>query len=68
HANFKLSRSGEVITLTAGRMLVDRIEFAEQVPDVSQGRFPELTSPLRPLKPTPGKPNRPCDQPTEQDD
>tara|TARA_B100001123_G_scaffold344147_1_gene391040 strand:- start:12905 stop:15319 length:2415 start_codon:yes stop_codon:yes gene_type:complete len=68
HANFKLSRSGEVITLTAGRMLVDRVEFGEQFPDVSQGRFPERTSPLRPLNPTPGEPNRSLDERGQRDD
>ena len=68
HANFKLSQLGEVITLTDGRMLVDRVEFEEQIPDVTQGRFPDRTSPLRPLKPTPGAPNQPLDQPGQRTD
>lgn len=62
HANFKLSQSGEVITLTAGRMLIDRVEFGKQIPDVAQGRFPDYTGSLRPLRPTPGEPNRSLDE------
>ena len=68
HANFKLSQLGEVITLTAGRMLVDRLEFGKQIPDVAQGRFPDRTSSLRPLRPTPGEPNRSLDERDQRND
>ena len=58
HANFKLSQEGEVITLVAGRTMVDRVEFGKQLPDVSEGRFPGSEGPLKSLRPTPGAANR----------
>jgi hypothetical protein len=42
HAPFKLSASGETITLTApDGTVIDRLTFATQVPNISQGRTPD---------------------------
>ena len=42
HAPFKLSASGETITLTApDGTVIDRLTFASQVPNISQGRTPD---------------------------
>lgn len=45
HANFKLSRSGEVVALTdaasSGGALLDLVSFGGQLDDVSYGRLPE---------------------------
>ncbi|MDA7511183.1 lamin tail domain-containing protein, partial [Verrucomicrobia bacterium] len=39
---FRLSRSGEVLTLSGpGGTIVDQLPFSEQKPDVSQGRLPD---------------------------
>ncbi|MGA1875990.1 MAG: lamin tail domain-containing protein [bacterium] len=42
HTSFKLSKSGEVISLLASDgTLIDSIEFGAQLPDVSYGRCPD---------------------------
>ena len=61
HANFKLSKDGEIITLhdsTAnGLVLMDEIEFGPQTTDVSSGRFPDGADNMENLAPTPGSSN-----------
>ena len=59
HANFKLSQSGEVVTLTDaasnGGALLDLVSFGGQLDDVSYGRLPEDPSRFGFLdQPTPG--------------
>ncbi len=59
HANFKLSQSGEVVTLTdaasKGGALLDLVSFGGQLDDVSYGRLPEDPSHFGFLdQPTPG--------------
>jgi hypothetical protein len=46
HVNFKLSKSGESLVLTAsnGATTIDTITFSTQVTDVSQGRLPDGSS------------------------
>lgn len=43
HLNFKLSKSGEDIVLTApdGKTVIDSIQYSEQERDVSYGRYPD---------------------------
>lgn len=62
HANFKLSQSGEVVTLTDaasnGGALLDLVSFGRQLDDVSYGRLPEDPSRFGFLdQPTPGGDN-----------
>ena len=59
HTNFSLSRSGETIALFSPTgILIDSIQFGEQYPDISMGRFPDgYGSWLYFDKPTPGAPN-----------
>ena len=58
HANFKLSKSGEMIFLTKENTLVDQVEFGTQVSEVSTGRLSGHTGKLEKLRPTPGRPNQ----------
>ena len=58
HANFKLSKSGELVTLVKGSRLVDRLEFKQQRPDVSVGRLGSKSQKIQSLKPTPGVANQ----------
>jgi hypothetical protein len=58
HANFKLSKDGEVLMLVSGRTIVDKIEFEKQRTDISLGRLPNGVGTLRQLLPTPGAANR----------
>lgn len=59
HANFRLSRSGERVELTApDGGLVDAVTFGMQTEDHAWGRAPDGVGPWRYLlRPTPGEPN-----------
>jgi hypothetical protein len=64
HASFKLSSTGETIALfTAGGSVIDSVTFGSasvpQQPDVSQGRYPDGSAPVRsfPGASTPGRAN-----------
>ncbi|MBT7859431.1 MAG: T9SS type A sorting domain-containing protein [Gemmatimonadetes bacterium] len=62
HANFKLSQSGEVVTLTDapsnGGALLELVSFSGQLDDVSYGRLPEDMTTFGFLdQPTPGSAN-----------
>jgi hypothetical protein len=59
HVNFKLARSGEAIGLFApDGTIIDYVSFGEQLPDVSEGRFPDGGEAVAELTlPTPGAPN-----------
>jgi len=60
HTNFRLERDGDTLGLFApdGR-LVDSVTFGPQEPDISEGRYPDgSTPPFRAqTTPTPGDPN-----------
>ncbi|MBA62057.1 MAG: spore coat protein CotH [Planctomycetaceae bacterium] len=58
HANFKLSKSGEVIVISNGQTVIDRLEFAIQTTDVSQGRLNSKDGKLNRLTPTPAAANQ----------
>ena len=58
HANFKLSKSGEVIFLVKDNAIVDQIEFGPQASEVSSGRLSGHTGKLEKLSPTPGFANQ----------
>lgn len=59
HANFKLERAGEeVAVFNSQGVLVDHVEFGEQVSDVSYGRVSDGSDEWRYLsQPSPGHPN-----------
>jgi hypothetical protein len=61
HANFKLSKNGEIVMLVdrddRGNAILDSIEFGKQEEDVAIGRFPDGTGEFRQLAMTPGKKN-----------
>jgi hypothetical protein len=57
HANFKLAKSGETLTLTSGLGEVDRLSFGPQRADVAFGRLSVQSEKPTHLTPTPGKPN-----------
>jgi len=59
HANFKLSKKGESVTLVHRNVLVDKVEFGVQKSDVSSGLLGSLEGPWKELTPTPGAANRP---------
>ena len=61
HANFKLSKKGESVTLVHRNVLVDKVEFGVQKSDVSSGRLGSLEGPWKELTPTPGAANRPLE-------
>jgi hypothetical protein len=68
HANFKLSATGETIVIADSLGdLTDQIEFGLQVPDVSDGRYPDGNGEFRSMYPTIGAPNRP-DSPPPNDE
>ena len=52
HANFKLSKGGETISLIKDNTIVDQIEFGPQVSEVSSGRLTGHTGKLENLSPT----------------
>jgi hypothetical protein len=62
HANFKLSKSGEVVLLIdrddRGNAILDVVEFGSQQDDVSIGRLPDGTGNFRKLAMTPGGRNK----------
>jgi hypothetical protein len=60
HAGFELNGGGDALYLfeSDGRTLIDSIEFGEQIPNVSYGRYPDGTSDWQFLTTfTPGGPN-----------
>lgn len=61
HANFKLSSSGEIVTLidtdSRGNQILSSVEYSEQKKDVALGRLPDGIGDFKPLAMTPGKPN-----------
>ena len=59
HADFKLSKSGEIVTLvdTDGIQVLDSITFGEQATDTALGRFPDGTGEFQVVQPTPGSEN-----------
>ena len=61
HANFKLSRNGETISLvdtdTHGNQVLDSVTFENQEKDVALGRWPNGNGELRHIQTTPGKEN-----------
>jgi len=57
HANFKLAKSGETLTLTSGLGEVDRLSFGPQRTDVAFGRLSMRSEKPTHLTPTPGKAN-----------
>lgn len=62
HANFKISSNGEEIALydtdVNGNVLIDHIEFGEQLPDISYGRDPDGSATFVTFEtPTPGASN-----------
>ncbi len=60
HASFRLSAGGDDVYLfdTDGVTLIDGLEFDEQTPDISYGRYPDGDATLRFFGvPTPGKAN-----------
>ena len=61
HANFKLSRRGEIVMLidtdARGNRILSSVKFGEQKKDVALGRLPNGIGDFKPLAMTPGKPN-----------
>jgi Ca2+-binding EF-hand superfamily protein len=62
HANFKLSKNGETISLVQGDgnsyAVVDQIRYETLTEEVSLGRLPDRDSEWEVMVPTPGKANR----------
>ena len=62
HANFKLSKGGETVTLVGtdaqGNRVLDSITFGEQETDVAYGRLPDGTGDFQIVLATPGAENR----------
>jgi spore coat protein CotH len=61
HANFKLSRNGEIIMLVdtdaRGNQVLDTVAFEKQEKDVALGRWPNGRGKLKQVQTTPGKEN-----------
>ena len=61
HANFKLSRSGELVLLVDtdanGNQVLDSITFGEQETDAAFGRLPDGTGDFQTVQATPGAQN-----------
>ncbi|MHA3772540.1 lamin tail domain-containing protein [Verrucomicrobiota bacterium sgz303538] len=58
HVNFSLNPAGEAIGLfTASGTQLDAVTFGAQMPEVSRGRFPDGSSAIIALTPTPGTAN-----------
>jgi hypothetical protein len=64
HANFKLAKDGEIISLTdsddRGNQLIDSITFEAQTTDVSFGRYPDGSETLQVLPKKDFSPLPPC--------
>jgi spore coat protein CotH len=62
HANFKLAKNGELVTLSdtdeRGNRMIHRVEFGPLRDGVAYGLLPASRDQLGPLVPTPGKPNQ----------
>ena len=62
HANFKLARGGEIITLVdtdaRGNQVLDTITFGEQEEDTAFGRLPNGTGAFQVVASTPGAENK----------
>ena len=62
HANFKLSKSGELVLFvdsdTEGNEVLDSVVFGEQETDTAYGRLPNGTGEFQVVLPTPGEANR----------
>jgi len=56
HTNFKLSGNGEFIGLINpdGETIIDSLTFAEQIADISYGRYPDGSEIWQLMNPTPG--------------
>ena len=56
HTNFKLSGNGEFIAFTNpdGETVIDSLTFAEQIADISYGRYPDGSEIWQLMNPTPG--------------
>ena len=61
HANFKLSKGGESIILSNSDVVVDKVEFGPQMPDLSSGRISGHTGKIEKLDPSPSAANRGID-------
>ena len=61
HANFKLSKKGEMIILTKDHTIVDKVEFGPQTSEISNGRISGHKGKLEKLRPTPGTANQASD-------
>jgi hypothetical protein len=58
HADFKLSRNGEEISISFEGIVIDRVVFGAQEDDISVGRWPDGYTNIFRLSPaTPGQPN-----------
>lgn len=57
HANFKLSREGETITLSNDEFLLDTLRFPATKTDKSFGKFSPAGEETGEMKPTPGEKN-----------
>lgn len=61
HANFKLSKDGEMVILVGtdahGNRVLDSVTFEEQETDVAYGRLPDGTGDFQVVQATPGAPN-----------
>ena len=61
HANFKLSKGGEIAMLVGpdaeGNQVLDSITFGDQETDVAFGRLPDGTGEFQIVQATPGTPN-----------
>ena len=59
HTNFKLSAGGEFLALVAsdGVTVIDSMSFGEQTTDISFGRYPDGSSDMMFMQPTPGESN-----------
>jgi CotH kinase protein/Lamin Tail Domain/Chitobiase/beta-hexosaminidase C-terminal domain len=60
HAGFGLDAAGEEVLLfdTDGATVIDSVEYNQQIPDISYGRFPDATGLWQPMgSPSPAAPN-----------
>jgi hypothetical protein len=60
HTNFKLDKSGDVVTLLAfdGQTIIDKVSFSDQETDISYGRYPDASEDWYLMdSPSPGREN-----------